>query len=60
MNNVKESRNESRWWKNHRSVYGGVGGNWFDNNLVWKVGTRSTILFWEDVWMVTSCLGRGT
>jgi len=32
-------------------IWGRQQNNWFDNNIDWTVGTRTTIKFWEDKWV---------
>jgi len=34
----------------------GEEGKWFDENLEWKVGLESRIMFWEDTWVGSSPL----
>jgi len=49
--------NELTWWKDLRRVCRkGERGNWFDDNIYWKVGTKSRILFWDDMWLRDMCL----
>jgi len=40
---------ESRWWRDLREVCGKeVGENYFDENILWKIGKGDKIYFWED------------
>ena len=25
--------------------------NWFENNIIWRVGSRNLVRFWEDKWL---------
>jgi len=48
----KSNQYMSTWWKDLREVCGeGENGRWFDQNVEWKVGSGSTIKFWEDTWI---------
>lgn len=39
------------WKKNLKGVFGkGVEGNWFDENVKWKLGTNTKINSLEDRW----------
>ena len=44
--------NSSRWWNDITKVRtSDQGNNWFNANLVWKVGSGEKIKFWEDEWL---------
>jgi len=39
----------SWWWRDIRKICGGRQiTNWFDRNIIWKMGIRNKIKFWED------------
>ena len=52
--NLDEDRrgsNESFWWQDLRSMFQPLQeGNWFQNEISWKVGFGARVRFWEDWW----------
>ena len=47
----KTIQSEYRWWKDLRKICGSSDDRkWFEENVRWKVGSGSRILFWEDKW----------
>jgi len=50
LDSIDSKKCESRWWRDLRSISGNSeGGQWFNKNLIWSVGSGSKIYFWEDV-----------
>jgi len=52
-------RSGSLWWKEVaciRDGLGDVGGAWFTDNIVRKVGNGENTLFWSDHWVGSSPL----
>jgi len=48
---------QSWWWRDLVKICGdGVEEGWFQKATVWKVGNGSTVRFWEDVWIQSTCL----
>lgn len=51
LNNIEEVKKDSWWWRDiKRSINGEGKGNWFEQNIVWKVGKGTKIKFWHDVY----------
>ena len=48
---------QSWGWRDLAKTCGdGVEEGWFQKAIVWKVGNRATMRFWEDVWIQTTSL----
>jgi len=57
LDSIDSKKCESRWWRDLRSISGNSeGGQWFNKNLIWSVGSGSKIYFWEDVWVGVTTL----
>lgn len=41
----------SQWWKDLMALDIGVGTNWFNNEMVRRVGNGESTRFWKDVWI---------
>jgi len=50
----KRNRYTSRRWKDLTKVE--QGDNWFNSNMVWKVGSGEKVKFWEDEWLANGQL----
>jgi len=51
-NNIRHKNQESLWWRDiKKAINEEVWGNWFENNIMWKVGKESKTMFWDDKWI---------
>jgi len=52
---LREEGNGTRsslWWKDLKEVWASKGwGKSFEDGIMWKVGDRKDISFWEDMWL---------
>jgi len=58
-NSTRPNRNrcKSIWWNDLSKVsLSDQGDNWFNSNMVWQVGSREKIKFWEDEWLANGQL----
>jgi len=52
LEEMKSGRVESYWWTDLRQACGLREGNtWFEESVIWRVGSGNRIKFWEDVWI---------
>jgi len=51
LDETRKSNRESIWWRDLSFICNQAEeGSWFNNNIKWKVGSGSKVLFWEDDW----------
>ena len=51
MDEERRGSNESLWWQDLKSVFQqSQEGNFFQNGIIWRVGCRDRVRFWEDKW----------
>jgi len=56
MHRIKK-RYTSRWWSDlAKANLSNEGDNWFNPNMVWKVGYGEKVKFWEDEWLTNGQL----
>jgi len=53
----KQNKYTSKWWNDLFKVsLSDQGDNWFNLNMVWKVGSGEKVKFWEDEWLANGQL----